>query len=235
MECWNKEKLKDFFQEKRVVLFGSAPSCLQNNGLYIDNFDIIVRTNNYKVFKRTSQEIFYDFTANVGNRTDVFYTFFGSSVKKTIQELKKDGVKLIFSKCPNGKLLDHTVIFPKDKSNFGGEWTWIYRLRENVLKEFDHYIPDLDTFKKYFNLLGGHIPTTGFQAILEIVALKPKELYITGFDFFTSGLHNTNESWNEKNFDDPIRHVPMAELQALRLLIEKHNFIKVDKTISKMI
>jgi hypothetical protein len=36
-------------------------------------------------------------------------------------------------------------------------------------------------------------------------------VFLTGFDFFTSRIHNVNETWRAKNLDDPIRHEPERE------------------------
>jgi len=36
-------------------------------------------------------------------------------------------------------------------------------------------------------------------------------VYLTGFDFFTSGKHNVNEPWRPGQPDDPICHRPDLE------------------------
>ncbi len=62
-----------------------------------------------------------------------------------------------------------------------------------------------------FNLLGGHIPSTGFAAVLDVLACKPSTVYLTGFDFFESGTHNVNEPWRPGDPRDPIGHRPEVE------------------------
>ena len=53
--------------------------------------------------------------------------------------------------------------------------------------------------------------TTGFAAILDVLDCQPKNIYLTGFDFFTSGLHNVDERWRPGDPADPIGHRPQAE------------------------
>jgi hypothetical protein len=86
-----------------------------------------------------------------------------------------------------------------------------YARRENFWF-CDTYIPTTEEFLVSFNLLGSHVPTTGFAAILDILSFDPKSVYLTGFDFFRSGIHNVNEVWKGRNSDDPIRHVPDQEM-----------------------
>ncbi len=63
----------------------------------------------------------------------------------------------------------------------------------------------------HFELLAKHVPTTGFAALLDVLRFKPKHVYLTGFDFFDSGIHNVNEKWRPQNSADPIGHSPQAE------------------------
>ncbi len=212
------EYLIDFFKDKTVAIIGSGPTVLQNEDIFIDSRDIVVRVNNYKI---KGLEI------NVGWRTDVHYSFYGSSVKKTVDELKADGVKLCMCKCPDDKPIDS----PWHEANgqkYGVDFRYIYKHRTDFWFG-PTYIPSTKEFLEHFNLLGKHIPTTGFSAILTLLSLPVKELYITGFDFFSSGVHNVNERWKHKNIGDPICHVPKKELEVLRDMVKKDNRIKLDK------
>ena len=79
---------------KSVAVVGSAPSCLDNAPGFVDGHDIVVRVNNYKLGPAQ------------GQRTDVHYSFYGSSIRKTAAELERDGVKCCMCKCPNAKPLE---------------------------------------------------------------------------------------------------------------------------------
>lgn len=143
----------------------------------------------------------------------MYYSFFGTSVKKTRQALIQDGVTLCLCKCPDAKFIEsdwHT----KNNKPLGVDFRYIYERR----KDFwfcDTFIPTTEQFREKFHVLNDHIPTTGMAAIMEIAQFDCA-IYLTGFDFFTSKTHNVNETWAQKNTDDPIGHSPTHEIGWLR-------------------
>jgi len=181
-----------------VAIVGSGPGSLDNAPGFVDSHDVVVRVNNYRLLPAT------------GSRTDVFYSFFGYSIRKTAAELQRDGVTLCMCKCPCALAVDSDWHRERGKME-GVDFRWIYDLRADWWF-CDTYVPTLGDFLKDFELLGRHIPTTGFSAILEVLEAKPAAITLTGFDFFRSGVHNINEPWRRKNGDDPIGHVPEREL-----------------------
>ena len=78
MKFYGKKEINEYFDGKTVAVVGSAPSVLENVGGYIDSHDLVVRVNNYKL---------KGYEDNVGRRCDVHYSFYGSSVKKTPEDL----------------------------------------------------------------------------------------------------------------------------------------------------
>lgn len=216
------EEVRKVFKNKRVVIFGSAPSALNNNGKEIDKYDVIVRVNNYKM---------HEYSDNVGTRTDAHYAFYGNSVRKKPDELKRDGVYLCMCKCPDAKILDHHKMVDFDGQNLGGDFRYIYKNREKFWFT-KTYVPEPEILLKQMELLNGHMPTTGFAGILTLIKCAPKELYITGFDGFTSGLHNIDEAWRDKRERvDPIAHDPDREIDYLKKLKRQYSFIKLDDTL----
>ena len=193
--------LSDYFKDKTVAVVGSAPSVINNSKGFIDKHDIVVRVNNYKIIDGT------------GKRTDVHYSFYGGSIRKSVTELKTDGTKLCMCKCPNSKPIE-SEWHEKNGKTLGIDFRKIYRRRESWWF-CPVYIPSDGTFLELFNKLDRHIPTTGFSAIWEILRLPIKSMYITGFDFFTSKKHNVNERWLKGDSSDPIKHTPEAELNLL--------------------
>jgi hypothetical protein len=193
----DKERVQEMLQDKIVAIVGSGPGSLSNKGGFIDSHEVVIRVNNYKLMGGT------------GQRTDVFYSFFGVSIKKSAVNLKHDGVKLCMAKCPNTQIMESE--WHRDNGHMNGvDFRQIYQRR----KDFwfcDTYVPTTEEFMANFNLLEGHVPTTGFAALLDVLSYSPAHVYLTGFDFFTSKLHNVNEHWKKVNPDDPIGHVPMAE------------------------
>lgn len=202
MHFISRQQLVDRFAGKSVAIVGSGPGATTNPPGLVDSHDIVVRVNNFKLIDGT------------GQRTDVFYSFFGNSIRKGVAGLMDQGVTLCMAKCPNGQIVD-SPWHRKHNAMRGVDFRWIYEKRRDWWF-CDTYIPDRREFGKIFTLLGNHVPTTGFAAIWTIMKLQPRALFLTGFDFFRSGLHNVNEDWWEKNMDDPIRHMPELELQWLR-------------------
>jgi hypothetical protein len=167
----------------------------------------------------------------VGTRTDVFYSFFGSSIRKTAEELQEDGVTLCMCKCPDVKFIESEWHRKRGKEK-GTDFRYIYTKRAGWWF-CDTYAPTHDRFMEFFNILQKHVPTTGFQCILEILSFDCKSIYITGFDFFTSRRHNVTDRWFPKNPDDPIGHRPDLEKQYMRRL--KDPRVTYDKTLQRIL
>ena len=186
---------------RRVALVGSGPGVLENPRGLIDSYDVVMRVNNYKLAPAT------------GARTDVFFSFFGESIRKTARELKRDGVKLCMCKCPDSKPIESKWHADRNKPR-GVDFRYIYQGRADWWF-CDTYVPTEAEFLEHFDLLGGHVPTTGFSALLTLLSFEPLSVYMTGFDFFSSGLHNVNERWKPGAPRDPIGHVPKGEAKWL--------------------
>ena len=77
-------------------------------------------------------------------------------------------------------------------------------------------------FLEKFELLDRHQPTTGFSAILDVVACHPARVYLTGFDGFASKLHNVDEPWKAGDPSDPIKHRPDLEMAWIAQNMDRH-------------
>jgi len=205
---------------RKVAVVGSGPSVLDNVPGLVDGHDVVVRISNYKTGSAQ------------GVRTDVFYSFFGTSIRKTATELQRDGVKLCMCKCPNSKPLQ-SEWHERTGRVVGIDYRYIYVNRQGWWF-CDTFVPDNETFLKKFRILENHIPTTGFAAILDVLACDPSSVYLTGFDFFSSGVHNVNEPWKPGCPDDPIRHMP--ELEAAWLKANAKNYpITLDRRLQELL
>lgn len=193
------EEVVSRLREKSIAIVGSAPSCLDNKQGFIDSHEIVVRVNNFKL------------GAQQGRRTDVHYAFYGSSIRSEAKDLKACGVTLCMCKCPDAKALD-SEWHERTNRPHGVDYRYIYRARKDWWF-CDTFIPDIVMYRAKFALLNNHIPTTGFAAVLDVLACSPRSVYLTGFDFFTSGRHNVNEVWKPGPADDPICHRPDLEAQ----------------------
>lgn len=216
------ELVQQRFADKAVAIVGSAPSCLLNEPGRIDAHEVVVRVNNYKL------------GAQQGQRADVHYSFYGSSITKTAAELQRDGVTLCMCKCPDSKPIESDWHEQRSRQN-GIDFKYIYRNRASFWF-CDTWVPIEEVFLEKMTLLSGHIPTTGFAAILDVLACKPKSIYLTGFDFFSSGMHNVNERWRAGDSTDPIRHVPEKELALLWSIMGMTlTEIRVDRKLRHML
>lgn len=212
------DQAAEHLRGKSVAVVGSGPSVLSNAPGFVDSHEAVVRVNNHKC------------SPEAGRRTDVFYSFFGTSIKKSAAELEGEGVKLCMCKLPNSKPID-SEWHERNRKIEGVDYRYIYRLR-SPWWFCDTFIPDDARFLAKFELLGKHQPTTGFAAILDVLECEPASVYLTGFDFFTSGLHNVNERWVAKNNGDPICHRPDLERDWIAENAHRFTF---DATLGEML
>lgn len=208
MEFCSRERVRRTFEGKFVCLVGSGPSVLHNPRGFIDSHDVVVRVNNYAI----SGDI-------TGKRTDVYYSFFGHSIRKRATDLKRDGVQLCVAKCPNAQFMESEWHRERGKMN-GVDFRYIYQARKDWWF-CDTYVPTVPEFMAHFHLLGDRVPTTGFAALLEVLSCNPANVFITGMDFFRSGIHNVYERWRPNNPDDPIGHSPAAEREWFAANVER--------------
>jgi len=203
---------------KRVAVVGSGPGVLTNEPGFVDSFDVVVRVNNYRLQQQT------------GYRTDVHYSFFGSSITKSVVDLKHDGVRLLMCKCPNAKVME-SEWHQKNNKPHGVDFRYIYEQRR-AWWFCDTYVPPVEEFMATFDLLERHIPSTGFSALLAVLAHGAEHLYLTGFDFFASRVHNVSEPWRPGNPDDPIGHAPALERRWLSQHLDR---VSMDAPLAEII
>lgn len=215
-----RDTVRRMFHGKRVALVGSGPGVLDNERGFIDGHDVVARVNNYKTGRAQ------------GYRCDVHFSFYGTSIRKTADELKSDGVRLCVCKCPDAQFMDSEWHRRRNRPN-GVNFSYIYRNRVGFWF-CDTYVPTLKQFLEWFRLIDGHVPTTGFAALLEILAHEPASLYLTGFDFFASGVHNVNERWRPGDPSDPIGHAPEKERRLLAEMMGAHQ-IALDPMLRQII
>jgi len=164
-------------KNKKVLIVGGASSASKQPEKWYNSFDIIVRCNNYK--------------KSNNSRTDIFYSYFGRNIKKTPEELKKDGVKFLISKCPNADMSKQLSAYEIDMKDY----RWIYKLRENWWF-CDLHIMSIEEMLEQISLMGNTMPTTGLSAILFFVK-RQCNVNIIGFDCFDTNIHNLNEVWDQ--------------------------------------
>lgn len=187
---------------RRVAVVGSGPGSLDNEPGAVDAYDVVVRVNNFKCGPAQ------------GERVSIHYSFFGTSVRADAADLLRRGCRICVCKLPNSQPIDSEWHRVRGKL-VGIDYRYIYTKRA-AWWPCDVFVPDDARFLAKFELLGRHQPTTGFAAILDVLECEPREAYLTGFDGFTSGIHNVDEPWRPGDATDPIGHRPDLELQWLR-------------------
>jgi hypothetical protein len=175
----DEKYVNDFFKNKTVLVLGSAACVAKLNPNFMESFQIIVRSNNYKTF-------------NACRRTDVYYSFLGGSVKKSMSSIVFDGAKFVFCRCPNADFSHHANGEYVPGKSFDARPVYEQRANWFVLPYF------VQTMENYENnyALCDRLLTTGVSSIVDIIRYSPARLYIAGFDFFTKLIHNTDELCN---------------------------------------
>jgi hypothetical protein len=217
MRFLNRSEVRPWFEGRRVAIVGSGPGCDENSEGWVDSHEVVVRVNNFKT------------TARTGKRTDVFYSFFGTSIRKTSEELIRGGVKLCMSKVPNAHAIE-SEWHRRHGKMIGVDYRPHYERRKDWWF-CDTYVPTVEEFLQPFNALERHQPTSGFAAIWDVLSFDPQSVFLTGFDFFRSGIHNVNEPWMVKNTDDPIRHEPELERKWVAAAAKRYS-IRCDKRLA---
>lgn len=219
MHFVDRSAVRSLLEGRRVAVVGGGPSAAANPPGLVDAYDVVVRVNNYRL------------GGGSGRRCDVFHSYFGNAIRKTPDELRRAGVKLCMAKCPDAHAIQSDW-HRKNGQMHGVDFRWIYRKRRDWWF-CDTYVPTVAEFLEGFDLLGGHVPTTGFAAILDVLACAPARLYLTGFDGFRSGLSEGGaRRWDRhgKNPDDPVRHEPEREMAWLSENLDRHP-IEVDAAL----
>ena len=172
---------KDFIKNKRVVFVGACPNIQGlNGGDFIDNFDVVVRTNG-SIFLKDDKE----FQKDYGKRCDVLYTnhqFYREMRPLPVALWAKNGLQYMCMKvCSN---ID--------------------------LREYNNYLGArviTDTMRKVNRRVHGAV--MGAYIFKDIIDCKPKQLHVTGIDFFLSKKsvfeHNNYQEYIAGYLPDKIR------------------------------
>jgi len=182
-ECNNINKL---IHNKRVCIVGPANYLNdKNNGKNIDTYDIIVRFN--KGHNLTDNSNIF------GSRTDILY--------HCVSQNKEDGGPITEDMVKKYHIVfSYPLLTKADNTSFNNG---------NVMnfQKLPHYVPktnivDKETYLEWEKEIGCR-PNTGIIAILDILNMNPKELYITGFTLFKDGY--------SKLYRDKIDNVNVTE------------------------
>jgi hypothetical protein len=212
----NKMQVENIIKDKTVLIIGAAPSAERLTRDFVQQFDLIVRLNNYRYFDWCP-------------RIDIFYSMVGGSIKKTCADLRREGCKFIFGKNP---YVDHVIRHHDGTVNILKTLRVksSYRQWRTHWFEIPYYLETLENWC-WLNDQVGQITSTGLQAMVDIYRFKPAKMHLAGYDFFTSNFH----------YGYPIRFKPWpkhhdfkGEMLFARKFIKDHKNITCDEIMQKI-
>ncbi len=219
---------ESIFENKRVALVGPAISAFENdNGDYINQFDVIVRINYGPRHVNNSR-----YQQNIGSRTDVLF-----------HNLNEDGGQFIDFDLYKTQGLKYLVTYFRHDQNYINFWTLRYlRMYRNNLK--NKLIVVKPSFTKTLSqFLYPNSPTTGMVAIYTILRSNFKEFFITGITFGTTAYmtgYNPRQEAKGILLSDVLNYSPKhstaKELPLFKtLIITKRKQIVLDNALSELI
>lgn len=174
----SEDYVNKFINNKKILVLGSARCVAHLTTSFMEDFEIIVRCNNYKHF-------------NECRRVDIYYSFLGGSIKKSIDDIISDGTKFIFCRCPDMDFSQHVGGKYIPGRSFDARPLYKHR-REKCFFRIPYYIQTFKNYRHNYHLCD-RLLSTGVSAIVDVLRYDPKYVYIAGYDFFTQLFHNTNE------------------------------------------
>lgn len=158
---------------KRVVVIGAADSAFaEKNGVYINDFDFILRVNKAPYTLNEEKKLF------IGNRTDIlFHSFYENS--------ESGGGPIDFKLY--GKQKVKYLINPNN--NIKGIRTHLNYFKRNFYNK-QTYILGNKFYRKMTLNFNEWTPTVGYSALYTALNSKCSEVYITGFTFFKTPYAN---------------------------------------------
>ena len=224
--------LKKLVTNKRVAVVGPSPHIFgKKQRSYIDSFDIVIRINELGI----SEDLFEDY----GSKTDIVFLTLNTGAVDIYKEMMRrndlSSICLIvnlqhqYSLQPYLKVKKTRSIFEQYKDL-------------NLSIDLEHLGNDIffercKLFKCY--------PSTGTSAIYELAESQVKELYVTGFSFYTTKFNYNKINSNlwklfgpsDQNILRASGHDTKKEVQFLRMYFKKNNNINIhgDKIFKKII
>jgi hypothetical protein len=222
IRCARRDQVEALVAGRRVVIFGGAPSCLDNARQEIEGFDTILRVNNFDCRKWGDR---------IGRRTDIYYTYWApKDLHVSNRELQAQGCKLLWSKIPNADFTAHYRV-GKERPGVAADFRWIFDARRQWFK-IPVYIPTVAEFYENYNIMRRFL-TTGVSAIVDVMRMRPKELYLTGFDFYES---RTTEVDFELGETFGTGHLFKREKELVKLLYyQNKSVIRLDKKLKEVL
>jgi len=227
------DDISKIFKNKTVAIVGPADSVLhQENGSYIDQFDLIVRFNKGYLNVENNQ-----LQKSIGTRTDVLF--------HNLRERKEKGEKFDINILQN-QSLKYLIGYVRDLNVHGKSNVYANKVLidffDNHIKQFGYLFKliKVDAYRRIFKFLGGVKPTVGFIALHQICNSQAKLVYVTGFTFFQTEYIDGYRDYvdiedQKKRFSSSKGgHRPNAEFHAfIKLYKQSRTKIELDHFLSQ--
>lgn len=179
----------DYLKGKRVAFIGPAPT-LKNSGLgkKIDSYDVVIRMKQPIIPENLHKDY--------GSKTDVIYcnlndVGYERPVHTYFKEWKGNGLKwLVMARRKKNR-----------NDNIKSMGVTNYFRYKRVTKKFYREC------KRKCNCVGRNIPFTGTVALLELLTMPCKELFIAGFNYYKNSNNGENghyDGFNTKRFESGV-------------------------------
>lgn len=232
LEKEHTKEYQSFLEGKSVAIVGPASSVMfEENGDFIDSHDVVIRINKGVELTRKQDKLTF-----IGEKTDVLYNSldFDPLSGGDLDNLNLEGVKYIC--CPYA-IKERTF---KDKIFYNDDESYFEKYNIRFIND-DTYYFSIERTNSRLN--------SGFGAILDILDMPIKNIYVTGVDFYRSVYqdgYNIQRNWGTshekiendlefKIFDDDSHHNPDRQFKYFKELIQNDNRIRLDEFMKKII
>jgi len=211
-----ENKYGNYLDGKRVCLIGPAKSLIgRKQKELIESYDVVVRMNfGYPVSK--------ELEPYTGGLCDVLYISHGVHLRRygllsNMTRFRKvaRGVKWIITQRIGSGYDDFATI--ADGYVF-------------------HYHMNEDAKRKIIERLKDTRPNMGFYTIVDLLTYNIEELYITGFDFYTSGYHPGYGVFQSRVYPRSVNwHDQPEHVKVMKEICESDSRVKIDGVLQNVL
>ena len=218
----NEEELfRELVVGKRVALVGPGRTPTQNLET-IEGCDTVVRCGAW--FHKKD-------TISYGVRTDIVYNVFdnclkaGGDANDNLRNWKSEGVKLLCCSLSNNTDYYNSTIKP-------------------IVNAAKNHFPVRNvnsTINNFVGVICNSCPNSGFAALIDLIANKPKHLYVVGVDCYRSLINSNYPRMSDFDHSDFIRdmepgkksnhHDPNKQYTLLKCMYKNIPFLEFDPHI----
>ena len=171
-------ELNSLIENKRVIIVGPAHYLTgKSQGSVIDNYDIVIRPNQFTV----PPHLYGDY----GSRTDIMFHNCGTpwlpGLKEQVAESPIDFRALKMVVCPVIKADHSETNFMSWSDDYISACAYNFRSINTIIP---FYWIGVKNYREVYKQIGCQ-PYTGIMTICTVLNYPIRELYITGFDFYT--------------------------------------------------